>query len=195
MHPRNVRLFIIGLLCITHPSLQQSSNKKKKDGSNSVAIEELKKQVDNIVIELNLLKEQQALQTVCLKGIKVPGKCFLSDATKKNFHAANEACMAKGGVLSTPLSGAENDKLHEYARQTVGAEEHIWLGINDMVTEGIWLDQGGNALRFKNWEMEITHQPDGGRSHNCATLSHTTGRWFDESCRAERAFVCEFNIV
>ncbi|XP_012688995.1 tetranectin isoform X2 [Clupea harengus] len=194
MHFRNVRLLIICLLCVTQPSLQESSSKKtggKKDGSNSAAIEELKKQVANIVQELNLLKEKQALQT----GIKVPGKCFLADATKKNFHAANDDCMTKGGVLSTPLSGAENNKLHQYAGETIGPEEHIWVGINDMVTEGDWFDQSGSALRFKNWETEITHQPDGGHSQNCATLSPTTGRWFDESCRAERAFVCEFNIV
>lgn len=38
------------------------------DGSNSAAIEELKKQVANIVQELNLLKEKQALQT---------GMCFI----------------------------------------------------------------------------------------------------------------------
>lgn len=33
------------------------------DSANSAAIEELKKQVNDIVQELNLLKEQQALQT------------------------------------------------------------------------------------------------------------------------------------
>lgn len=33
------------------------------DSANSAAIEELKKQINDIVQELNLLKEQQALQT------------------------------------------------------------------------------------------------------------------------------------
>lgn len=33
------------------------------DSANNAAIEELKKQIDDIVQELNLLKEQQALQT------------------------------------------------------------------------------------------------------------------------------------
>lgn len=35
----------------------------KKKELNSAAIEELKKQIDQIVQDLNLLKEQQALQT------------------------------------------------------------------------------------------------------------------------------------
>lgn len=134
--------------------------------------------------------------SVCLRGTKVLGKCFLADPVKKTFHAASDDCIAKGGSLGTPLSGDENDQLYSYVRQSIGPEEHIWLGINDIVTDGQWVDQSGSNLRFKNWETEITLQPDGGRSQNCAILSTTAnGKWFDESCRAEKASVCEFNIV
>ncbi|RVE62360.1 hypothetical protein OJAV_G00156410 [Oryzias javanicus] len=137
------------------------------------AVEELQKQINDIVLELNLLKEQQALQTVCLRGTKV-----------------------LGGSLSTPLTWEENEQLHNYVRQSIGPEEHIWLGINDMVTDGQWVDQSGSNVHFKNWETEITLQPDGGHTQNCAVLSSTAkGKWFDESCRAEKASVCEFNIV
>lgn len=115
---------------------------------------------------------------------------------KKNFHAASDDCIAKGGSLSTPLTGDENDQLYSYVRQSIGPEEHVWLGVNDMVTDGQWVDQSGSNVRFKNWETEITLQPDGGRSQNCAILSTTAnGKWFDENCRAEKASVCEFNIV
>lgn len=115
---------------------------------------------------------------------------------KKTFHAASEDCISKGGSLSTPLTGDENDQLCSYVRQSLDLEEHIWLGINDMVTDGQWVDQSGSGVRFKNWETEITQQPDGGHSQNCAILSAmANGKWFDESCRAEKASVCEFNIV
>uniref|UniRef100_A0A672MYR7 C-type lectin domain family 3 member B n=1 Tax=Sinocyclocheilus grahami TaxID=75366 RepID=A0A672MYR7_SINGR len=157
--------------------------KGAKSDSNSAAIEELKKQIEQIAQDLNLLKEQEALQTVCLKGIKIPGKCFLADTTKKSFHASNDDCTAKGGTLSSPLSGDENDQLYNYVQQTVGPEGHIWLGT-------------GSPIRFKNWESEITHHPDGGRGQNCAILSSTAnGKWFDEDCRGEKASVCQFNIV
>ncbi|XP_034410047.1 tetranectin [Cyclopterus lumpus] len=190
---------MFGLLLMAHCTLQQTPSKKgtgKRDSANSAAIEELKKQITDIVTELSLLKEQQALQTVCLRGTKILGKCFLAVAEKKTFHAASEDCIAMGGSLSTPLTGDENDQLYNYVRQSIGPEEHIWLGINDMVTDGQWVDQSGSGVRFKNWETEITLQPDGGRSQNCGILSTTAnGKWFDESCRAEKAFVCEFNIV
>ncbi|XP_034467173.1 tetranectin [Hippoglossus hippoglossus] len=198
METRGVWL-IFCLLLLAQCTLQKSSMKKrsgKRDSANSVAIEELRKQISDIIQELNLLKEQQALQTVCLRGTKILGKCFLGDPVKKTFHAASEDCIAKGGSLGTPLSGDENDQLYSYVRQSIGPEEHIWLGINDMVTDGQWVDQSGSSVRFKNWETEITLQPDGGRSQNCAILSTTAnGRWFDESCRAQKASVCEFNIV
>lgn len=48
-------LFIMFKFCLC-------AGKTKKE-SNSAAIEELKKQIDQIVQDLNLLKEQQALQT------------------------------------------------------------------------------------------------------------------------------------
>ncbi|CAM9272458.1 unnamed protein product [Lampetra planeri] len=191
--------WVFCLLLLSHCAHQQTTSKKrngKKDSANSAAIEELKKQVNDIVQELNLLKEQQALQTVCLRGTKILSKCFLADPVKKSFHAASDDCIAKGGSLGTPLSGDENDHLYNYVRQSIGPEVQIWLGINDMVTEGQWVDQSGSNVRFKNWETEITLQPDGGRSQNCGILSTTAnGKWFDESCRAEKASVCEFNIV
>ncbi|KAK5862542.1 hypothetical protein PBY51_017926 [Eleginops maclovinus] len=180
-------------------TLQETSSKKrngKKDSANSAAIEELKTKITEIVQELNLLKEQQALHTVCLRGTKILGKCFLSNPVKKTFHAASEHCISMGGSLSTSLTGDENEQLYNYVRQSIGPGEHIWLGINDIVTEGHWVDQSGSGVRFKNWETEITLQPDGGRSQNCGILSTTAhGKWFDESCLAEKASVCEFNIV
>ncbi|XP_062322218.1 tetranectin [Osmerus eperlanus] len=201
MNNRVVR--VLCLLLLAHSAFQQTSENtsssreknEKRDASNA-AIEELKKQIEDIVLELNLLKEQQALQTVCLKGTKVIGKCFLADPVKKTHHAASDDCIAKGGTLSAPLSGEENDQLSDYVRRSIGPNQHVWLGVNDMVTEGDWVDQSGSALRFKNWETEITLQPDGGRGQDCAILSvSANGKWFDESCRGERASVCEFNIV
>ncbi|KAG7270901.1 hypothetical protein CRUP_000260 [Coryphaenoides rupestris] len=198
MDVRGVRL-IFCLLLLARSALQQNPAKKKngrKDAANNAVIEEMKKQIDNILVELNILKEQQGLHSVCLRGAKILGKCFLADPVKKSFHAANEDCIAKGGSLGTPLSGDQNDRLHEYVRQSIGPEEHVWLGINDLVTDGLWVDQSGQGVRFKNWETVITLQPDGGRGQNCAIMSSSAnGKWFDENCRLEKASVCEFNIV
>uniref|UniRef100_A0A671Q5F9 C-type lectin domain family 3, member Bb n=1 Tax=Sinocyclocheilus anshuiensis TaxID=1608454 RepID=A0A671Q5F9_9TELE len=140
------------------------------------ALEDLQQQINDIVVELNLLKEQQALQTVCLRGTKISGKCFLVDIVK-----------------NTPLSSDENTRLYDYMRQSIGPDAEIWLGINDMQTEGVWMDQAGSNIRYKNWKLP---QPDGSSAENCAVLSGSSGgKWLDENCREERASVCEFNIA
>ena len=108
---------------------------------------------------------------VCLKGTKVHMKCFLAFVQAKTFHEASEDCISRGGTLGTPQTGSENDALYEYLRQSVGSEAEVWLGFNDMASEGAWVDMTGGNIAYKNWETEITAQPDGGKVENCATLS------------------------
>lgn len=113
---------------------------------------------------------------------------------KKTFHEASEDCILNGGTLSTPESSEENDELYNYMQKRIGHDEKIWLGVNDLVTEGKWLDQRGFDVKYTNWETRVNQKPD--RSQNCAVLSGTSkGKWSDENCRTQKAFVCEFNIV
>lgn len=156
-------------------------------------LEEFRSRLDGLAEEVALLKEQQALQAVCLKGTKVHRKCFLAFAQPKTFHEASEDCISRGGTLSAPHSGSENDALQEYVRQGVGAEAEVWLGLNDLASEGAWVDMTGASLAFKNWETEITAQPDGGKVENCAVLATvSSGRWFDRRCRDKLPYVCQF---
>ncbi|XP_034455077.1 tetranectin-like [Hippoglossus hippoglossus] len=189
---------LLGVLLLVNCSLQQRKKPVKKEATNDSAIEKLQKQINDIFEELNHLKEQQALQTVCLKGIKFHGKCFLADPVKKGYHTASEDCNAMGGVLGTPTSSDENDQLRDYVRQSIGPDEQIWLGVNDMITEGTWMDQTASSITYKNWDTSNSRspQPDGGKSQNCASLSGAArGKWSDENCRDEKASVCQFNIV
>ncbi|XP_077599836.1 tetranectin [Stigmatopora nigra] len=185
---------LIFVLMLVNCSLQQTPPKKKPARKDSnAAIEGLQKQINDIVQDLNRLKEEQALQRVCLKGTKFNSKCFLADPTKKSYHTASEDCNALGGVLGVPTSADENDLLRDYLRLSVGRDEQVWLGINDMVTENTWADQTGGSIQFKNWD---NRQPDGGPSQNCAVLSGVgQGKWLDENCRDEKASVCQFNVV
>ncbi|KAK7898515.1 hypothetical protein WMY93_019368 [Mugilogobius chulae] len=193
--------FLLGLFLLVNLSLQQNPTKRKpvkKEATKDAAIEDLQKQINDIVQELNLLKEQQALQTVCLKGIKVHNKCFLVDSVRKRYHTASEDCNSMGGVLAAPLSSSENDQLRDYIRQTLGQDEQAWLGINDMIAEGDWMDQTGAKITYKNWDVSNyrSPEPNGGMSQNCAVLSAaSSGKWSDENCREEKVSVCQFNIV
>ncbi|XP_028317679.1 tetranectin-like [Gouania willdenowi] len=194
---------LLGVLLLTGCSSSQNLTKKKplkKDATKAPnpAIEALQKQIDDIFQELNHLKEQQALQTVCLKGTKINGKCFLADPLSKQYHTASEDCNSLGGVLSAPTSMEENQQLRDYVRQSIGPDQDIWLGINDMMTEGAWVDQTGLSAAYKNWDISDSRfpQPDGGQAQNCGVLSLSAqGKWFDENCRKSKPSVCQFNIV
>ncbi|XP_003926292.1 tetranectin [Saimiri boliviensis] len=168
----------------------------KKDAVIPKMLEEIKSRLDSLAQEVALLKEQQALQTVCLKGTKVHMKCFLAFTQAKTFHEASEDCISRGGTLGTPQTGSENDALYEYLRQSMGNEAEVWLGFNDMASEGSWVDMTGARITYKNWETEITAQPDGGKTENCAALSGAAnGKWLDKGCRDQLSYICQFSIV
>ncbi|GAB0184300.1 tetranectin isoform X1 [Grus americana] len=194
---------LLCLLSLAQVSGQQNSKvrqkpvaSKKADGVSLKMIEDLKAMIDNISQEVALLKEKQALQTVCLKGTKIHLKCFLAFSETKTYHEASENCISQGGTLSTPQNGEENDALYDYMRKSIGSEVEIWLGLNDMAAEGKWVDMTGGPIRYKNWETEITTQPDGGKLENCAALSGAAiGKWFDKRCKDQLPYVCQFMIV
>ncbi|CAL8299443.1 unnamed protein product [Lota lota] len=198
-------LLLLGVLLLVGASQQQSPAKRKplkKDSGKDDAVEQLQKQIDDIVTDLNVLKELQALQTVCLKGVKINSKCFLFQPLLKRYHAASDDCNAMGGALGSPATGDENRQLADYVRQNAGGggdgDGEVWLGVNDMVTEGRWVDQTGASVAYNNWDVSSpgAPQPDGGPSQNCAVLSGAPGgKWFDESCRDAKPSVCQFNIV
>ncbi|KAM9164439.1 tetranectin [Pangshura tecta] len=193
---------LLCLFCLVQVTVQQASTFKqkptssKKDGVSLKMIEDLKALIDNISQEVALLKEKQALQTVCLKGTKIHLKCFLAFSDTKTYHEASEDCISQGGTLSTPQNGDENDALYEYMRKSIGSEADVWLGINDLAAEGKWVDMTGSSIRYRNWETEITTQPDGGKLENCAALSGVAiGKWFDKKCKDKLPYVCQFMIV
>ncbi|XP_069481915.1 tetranectin [Ambystoma mexicanum] len=201
MEFRAARL-VLCLFCLAQVSVQQESRRKdkqgngKKDAVTLKMIEDMKKQIEDILHEMIILKEQQALQNICLKGIKVHNKCFLAFLQPKTYHQASDDCIAQGGTLSTPENGDENDSLYDYMRKVIGSEAEVWIGINDMASEGSWVDMSGSKVGYKNWETEITTQPDGGKQENCVALAGiATGKWFDKPCKGELPFMCQFMIV
>uniref|UniRef100_A0A8C8Y2N2 C-type lectin domain family 3 member A n=1 Tax=Panthera leo TaxID=9689 RepID=A0A8C8Y2N2_PANLE len=158
---------------------------KEKDG-------DLKTQVEKLWREVNALKEMQALQTVCLRGTKFHKKCYLASEGLKHFHEANEDCISKGGTLVIPRNSDEINALRDYGKRSLPGVNDFWLGINDMVTEGKFVDVNGVTISFLNWDRA---QPNGGKRENCALFSQSAeGKWSDEVCRSTKRYICEFII-
>ncbi|XP_073532693.1 tetranectin isoform X1 [Phyllobates terribilis] len=189
---------VLCLFCFAQVTYQQKKQRQtsKADGVSMKMHDELKKELQELGQEVKNLKEQVALQTICLKGSKALNKCFLSFPEAKSYHEASDACISQGGTLSSPENGDENDALYDYVCKSLGSGSEVWIGINDMANEGSWVDMTGSRISFKHWETEITTQPDGGKQENCASLSAVAiGKWFDKNCRETLPFVCQFAIV
>ncbi|XP_018423464.1 PREDICTED: tetranectin isoform X2 [Nanorana parkeri] len=194
-----VACLVLCLFCCVQVTIQQKKQRHASKPADVVSLkmyEELKKEVQDLRQDVNHLKEQQSLQTICLKGTKALNKCYLSVFEPKNYHQASDDCIAQGGTLSTPESRDENDFLNDYVRKSLGMTSEVWIGINDMANEGSWVDMTGSRISFKHWETGTTLEPNGGKQENCALLSEAAnGKWFDKNCKEELPFVCQFSIV
>uniref|UniRef100_A0A2K6MQK0 C-type lectin domain family 3 member A n=3 Tax=Rhinopithecus TaxID=542827 RepID=A0A2K6MQK0_RHIBE len=153
---------------------------------------DLKTQIEKLWTEVNALKEIQALQTVCLRGTKVHKKCYLASEGLKHFYEANEDCISKGGILVIPRNYDEINALRDYGKRSLPGVNDFWLGINDMATEGKFVDVNGVAISFVHWDSA---QPNGGKRENCVLFSQSAqGKWSDEVCRSSKRYICEFTI-
>ncbi|XP_059801790.1 tetranectin-like [Hypanus sabinus] len=189
-----VSLFTV--LCLLRLSRQQPMKTVSAKRVTVGMIEDIKKQIDHIMEEVNLLKEKQALHTVCFRGMKVDNKCYLPMIGVKTFHMASDDCILHGGTLGWAKDEEENQALFEYARQKVGENRNIWIGVMDMMMEGTWVDMTGTLVNYTNWETLASQQPDGGTKENCVALSGlANGKWLDEPCHLQYNYFCQFNIL
>ncbi|XP_043836043.1 C-type lectin domain family 3 member A [Dromiciops gliroides] len=183
-------LIIILLLDQSQPAKLKARKHSKRRVKEKTG--DLRTQVEKLWREVNALKEMQALQTVCLRGVKVHKKCYLASDVSKTFHEANEDCISKGGILVIPRNSDETNALRDYGKKSLPGINDFWLGINDMVNEGKFVDVNGAAITFFNWDHA---QPNGGKRDNCALFSQAAqGKWSDESCRSSKRYICEFVI-
>ncbi|CAM4543604.1 C-type lectin domain family 3 member A [Lepidochelys kempii] len=185
---------LISILLLDQATGQASKFKARKHSKRRVKEKDgdLKTQIDKLWLEVNSLKEMQALQTVCLRGTKIHKKCYLASEGAKHFHEANENCIAKGGTLAIPRDNDETNSLQDYGKKSLPGVADFWLGITDMVNEGKFVDVNGMALNYFNWDRS---QPSGGKRENCVLFSQSSqGKWRDEVCRTVKRYICEFLI-
>ncbi|XP_049661958.1 C-type lectin domain family 3 member A [Accipiter gentilis] len=184
---------LISILLLDQTISQASKFKARKHSKRRVKEkDDLKTQIDKLWREVNALKEMQALQTVCLRGTKAHKKCYLVSEGTKHFHEANEDCIAKGGTLAIPRNNDETSTLRDYGKKSMPRVSEFWLGVNDMINEGKFVDVNGMALQYFNWDRA---QPNGGKRENCVFFSQSSqGKWVDEVCRTAKRYICEFLI-
>uniref|UniRef100_A0A8C5WA99 Mannose receptor C-type 2 n=1 Tax=Leptobrachium leishanense TaxID=445787 RepID=A0A8C5WA99_9ANUR len=72
-----------------------------------------------------------------------------------------------------------------------GYSSTLWMGLNDMDTNGVWQWSDGSPLKFLNWENE---QPSNSNDENCAVIrTETSGAWQNRNCGNALPYVCKKN--
>ena len=88
---------------------------------------------------------------------------------QKTWYDAKRACEKDGAELPVPRSDEENEYFSTLAT------ESIWLGINDVENEGVWVDNDGKRISYQNWGYGEPNNVDGGED------AVSIGRWDDSS--------------
>ena len=112
---------------------------------------------------------------------------YLFCTSKQSWAVAGEVCQSLGRMLVTLDDAQENELVRATATALVGA--HVWVGLNDHESEGVWVWTDGDALGFTAWHSGEPN--DYGAGEDCGQLYVNYGTWNDASCGSGLGFVCE----
>lgn len=131
----------------------------------------------------------------CLKGRRIGYKCYLVYNSHEDHAGASRKCLERGGRLAMPRDRKEQEALADYVKAFFHPGNWpVWLGINDLQTEGAYLYDDGTQVSYFQWRKHfLSSQPDGGRRENCVAMSSDDGDWWDHYCDRALNYLCEFD--
>ncbi|XP_064651452.1 C-type mannose receptor 2-like [Lineus longissimus] len=118
--------------------------------------------------------------------------CYKLFTISQTFNNARSTCQADGGDLVS----ITDQETHDWVVTNFqGANDFIFIGFTDAVTEGTWVWADGTEDNgFNKWGRFAGRQlPDFDDKFNCAGISsqtETNGDWLDGKCSSEVPFVC-----
>lgn len=97
--------------------------------------------------------------------------------------------------MAMPRDRKEQEALADYIKSFFRPGNWpVWLGINDLRSEGAYLFDDGTRVSYFQWRKHfLSSQPDGGRRENCVAMSSDDGDWWDHYCDRTMNYVCEFD--
>ncbi|CAL8392724.1 unnamed protein product [Gadus morhua 'NCC'] len=131
----------------------------------------------------------------CQKGRRVGYKCYLVYRNFEDYAGASRKCMERGGRLAMPRDRREQEAVADYVKAFYQTGNWpVWLGINDLLSEGMYLFDDGTRVSYFQWRKHfLSSQPDGGRRENCVAMSSDDGDWWDHYCDRNMGYLCEFD--
>ena len=110
----------------------------------------------------------------------------------KTWAAAQAACRSDDAVRNTDLAviGTQADADFLDSKATLNNKRGLdaWIGLNDITTEGVWLNVDGTTPTYTGWTGSEPNNYQGGED---CTHYYSAKNWNDVACDSEQAsFVC-----
>ncbi|XP_006129996.2 uncharacterized protein LOC102457721 isoform X1 [Pelodiscus sinensis] len=163
--------------------------KGTKGDSGLSEINLLKRQVSTLEGQLRALQSSfsKYKQVITFPNGRIVGeKIFMTSGYEGNFESLKQRCSQAGGQLASPRNAAENTAIHQIVALY---NKPVFLGINDIQTEGRFKYLNGENIVYSNWEPREPNNDKG--AEDCVEV-YTSGKWNDKSCGERRLIVCEF---
>ncbi|MGH0140650.1 UNVERIFIED_CONTAM: hypothetical protein FKN15_023262 [Acipenser sinensis] len=115
-------------------------------------------------------------------------KCYYISSDVKSWPDARSDCEMRGGDLMSISSVQERT----WIRTQIGVSNIYWIGLNDVVSEGVWEWSDGSPFleELQNWRPG---QPDNWQDNeDCVQFAASdSARWNDEFCTVARNYICK----
>ncbi|XP_072544771.1 mannose-binding protein A-like [Salminus brasiliensis] len=150
--------------------------------SHSGLISSLQEELRGLTAKLTLMEKAGKFSV----SVKVGQKLFVSDGLTKTFSEGESICRQAGGKLALPRNEEETQKLSGVLR--VFGLTYMFIGANDQVEEGVFVDAEGRALDFIKWNPGEPNSYGG--NEDCVVINKSAF-WFDTGCEHSVLIACE----
>ncbi|KAI4898408.1 hypothetical protein NFI96_023066 [Prochilodus magdalenae] len=104
----------------------------------------------------------------------------------KKFSEGVALCRNAGGKVALPRNQQENQKLAGLLH--IISSSYMFIGANDQVTEGRYVDSEGRAVEYFKWNQGEPNNHGG--NEDCVVINKE-GFWLDVGCESSFHIACE----
>ncbi|XP_068604963.1 macrophage mannose receptor 1b [Brachionichthys hirsutus] len=114
------------------------------------------------------------------------GHCFHLYRTAKTWTDAKRECRKEGGDLVSVRN--VEDQSFIISQLGYASTDELWIGLNDISTEGLFDWSDHSAVSFTSWTYgKPSVSAD---SEDCVLIMGENGNWADRSCDEKHGFIC-----
>ncbi|XP_039880726.1 CD209 antigen-like protein A, partial [Simochromis diagramma] len=105
---------------------------------------------------------------------------------QKSWEESRRDCLKKGSDLMIINSREEQNFVNKF-------KKHLWIGLTDSETEGIWKWVDGTQMTTSYWN---SGEPNGGRNENCGEIKtyNSENSLNDAPCSSAKFWICEKRV-